>query len=49
MAKMASEFYTGDILDISRDEDRRAQNFEIHSIECTVNEAFECNTIEEIQ
>lgn len=35
-----AEFYTGDIQDISTDEDRRSERFFIEEIECTVNEAF---------
>ena len=38
-AKDVAEFYTGDITDISRVEDRKSDKFSIEEIECAVNEA----------
>ena len=41
-AKRVCEFYTGDIKDISTDQDRKEEKFEIENIKCTVNESYEC-------
>lgn len=40
-AKEYSEYFTGDICDISSIDDREKFNFEIASIDCKLNEAFE--------
>ncbi|HUS49627.1 MAG TPA: hypothetical protein VMZ91_05650 [Candidatus Paceibacterota bacterium] len=40
-AKEYSEFFTGDIQDISSIDDRKKFKFEIEGIECKINEAFE--------
>ncbi|MDD5360558.1 MAG: hypothetical protein PHN88_00385 [Ignavibacteria bacterium] len=37
-AKRLTEFYTGDIKDISTLHDRKTHRFEIQEIECKVNE-----------
>lgn len=44
-AKRYTEFFTGNIQDISRKEDRQKFRFEIKQIECTFNEAFESKEI----
>lgn len=41
-AKRLSEFYTGDISDISNEKERNNENFRIEAIECVTNDAFEC-------
>ena len=40
-AKEYSELFTGDIQDISSDNDRKEFNFEIEDIGCKLNETFE--------
>ena len=40
-AKELTEFYTGDVIDISTPIDKETENFEILSIECVVNETSE--------
>lgn len=45
-AKRVCEFYTSDSQDISTDDDRVRENFEIENIECTINETFECIEME---
>ena len=45
-AKKYAEFFTGDIQDISTTEFKNQFNFEIESIECTFNEAFDVQEIE---
>lgn len=40
-AKHFAELFTGDIIDISSNEDKKKHNFSIEEIECTVNEAFD--------
>lgn len=40
-AKHFTEFFTGDIIDISSKEDKEKYNFSIEKIECTANEAFD--------
>lgn len=40
-AREYSEFFTGDIQDVSTGNDRKELNFEIENIECKINEAFE--------
>lgn len=45
LAKEYSEFYTGDIRDISSKNNRRKDKFTIDEIECTVNEAFDVKEI----
>ncbi|MCE1165673.1 MAG: hypothetical protein LWX07_09760 [Bacteroidetes bacterium] len=37
-AKRLSEYYTGDIKDLSTPRDRKARRFKILEIKCTVNE-----------
>lgn len=37
-ARYFSEFFTGNILDISKEEDRKIHNFSIDNIECTIND-----------
>lgn len=39
-AMHVAEFYTGDIQDISIDQDRKEYNFAIEEIECTANESL---------
>ncbi|MEK6646208.1 MAG: hypothetical protein AABY84_06015 [Candidatus Firestonebacteria bacterium] len=46
-AKEYSTFFTGDIQDISKTEDRQKLNFEIEDIDCKVNETFEVKEIYE--
>ncbi len=41
-ARRACEYYTGNIQDISTSLNRKKDNFQIETIECTVNEAFDC-------
>ncbi len=45
-ARFLSEFFTGDIKDISKKEDRERYNFKILNIGGVVNEAFECEEIQ---
>lgn len=40
-AREYSEFFTGDIQNVSSGNDRKEFNFEIENIECKLNEAFE--------
>ncbi len=47
-AKRFCEFYTSNIEDISTDNDRRKEKFEIGNIECAMNDAFECTEIEPV-
>lgn len=44
-AKGFAEFYTSDIQDISSENEKLQNQFLIKEIECTVNEAFECEKI----
>ncbi len=44
-AKRIAEFFTGDISDISNENNRKKYKFSIEEIECTVNEAFEAEEI----
>lgn len=44
-AKFFSEFFTGDIKDISKNADKLKFNFKILNIESVVNEVFECEEI----
>ena len=44
-AKRFAEFYTGDIKDISTDENRRKSNFSIEKIDSTMNESLEAEEI----
>ena len=46
-ARRFSEFYTGDIQDISAEEDRKKTNFSIEDIKCTMNESFDCQEIKD--
>jgi hypothetical protein len=39
-AKKLTELFTGDITDISTEEDRKKYNFKINNIECTYNDAL---------
>ena len=45
-AKRFAEFYTGNIQDISTDENRRKSNFSIEEIDCRMNESLEAEEIE---
>lgn len=45
-AREFSELYTGDIIDLSSENDRMKNNFSIDDIECTINESFGCELIE---
>lgn len=45
-AKRLTEFYTGDIQPLSTLEDAKREKFSIEDIECTMNEAFDCQKIE---
>ncbi len=44
-AKRLAEFFTGDIQDISTEEERLAERFLIKEIECQINEAIDCNQL----
>ena len=44
-AKRFAEFYTGDIQDISTDENRRKSNFSIEEIDSRINESLEAEEI----
>ncbi len=44
-AKRLAELYTGDIQDISTEEERRAKSFLIKEIECQINDAIDCNEL----
>ena len=44
-AKRCAEFYTGDVQDISTDEDRRNLNFSIEEIDSKINESLEAEEI----
>jgi len=44
-AREYSEFFTGDIQDISTIEDRLKFNFEIENIDCNINETFEVQEV----
>ena len=44
-ASQLVEFFTGDIQDISTENDRKEHNFTIQDIDCKVNEAMECKEI----
>ena len=44
-AKRFAEFYTGDIQDISTDENRRKSKFSIEEIDSRINESFEAEEI----
>ena len=44
-AKRFAEFYTGDIQDISTDENRRKSNFSIEEIDSRMNESLEAEEI----
>ena len=46
-ARHCAEFFTGDITDISDENHRAEYNFSIEEIECTVNEAFEAEELNE--
>ncbi|MDP3772487.1 MAG: hypothetical protein Q8Q94_03920 [bacterium] len=45
-AMRIAEFYTGDIQDISIDQDRKRYNFSIGEIECTINDSLGAEEIE---
>ena len=47
MAKRYSEFFIGDLRDISTINDRKEHNFEIEKIDCRANESFEVTEIYE--
>lgn len=44
-AKRFAEFYTGDIQDISTDENRKKLNFSIEEIDARINESLEAEEI----
>lgn len=44
-AKNLAEFFTSNITDISSEQDKLQHNFSIESIECTLNEAFDCEIL----
>ncbi len=44
-AKRFAEFFTGDIQDISDQNNRKEYKFEIEEIECAMNEAFEAEEV----
>jgi len=44
-AKRIVEFYTGDIHDLSTDEDRKEFNFSIAEIDCKINESWKAEEI----
>lgn len=44
-ASQLVELFTGDIQDISTENDRKNLNFTIQNIDCKVNEAMECKEI----
>lgn len=44
-AKRLTEFYTGDIADISTDRARREHHFKIEQISCSMNEGFDVKEI----
>ena len=44
-AKRFAEFYTGDIQDISTDENRKKLNFSIEEIDSRINESLEAEEI----
>jgi len=46
-AKEYSEFFTGDITDISTNYDKNNNNFIIENIDCKINEAYEAVEIYE--
>lgn len=46
-AKRFTEFYTGDIQDISAKEDRKKLNFSIEEIDSRMNESLEAEEIKE--
>lgn len=46
-ARRLVEFYTGDIQDISTENERLAENFLIEEIECQTNDAIDCLEIED--
>ena len=46
-AHHCAEFFTGNIGDISDETDRAEYNFNIKEIECTVNEEFEAEELDE--
>jgi len=47
-AKEFSEFFTGDISDISNEIDKKENNFKIVEIKPTINQAFDVEEIEMI-
>ena len=44
-ARHVVEFYTGDVKDISRIQDRKKYRFSIEEIDCRTNEGFEVQKI----
>jgi len=46
-AKRFAEFYTGDIQDISTDENRKKLNFSIEEIDTRINESLEAEEIKD--
>lgn len=47
LAKEFSQFYTGDVFDISTEKERIEKKFEIKNIDCKLNEVFEVKEINE--
>lgn len=45
-AKRFTELYTGDIQPLLTLEDAKREKFSIEDVECTMNEAFDCQKIE---
>jgi hypothetical protein len=46
-AKRLVEFYTGDVQDISSEDERLTESFSIQEIECQINDAIDCIEIED--
>ena len=46
-ARELTEFYTGNIKDLSTENNRQEHNFKIESIDCKINETFEITEIDE--
>jgi len=44
-AKRFAEFFTGDVQDISDENNRNEYKFSVEKIECAINEAFEAEEI----
>ena len=46
-AKELSQFFTGDIKDLSTDKDRKDNKFNIENIECKMNDVFDVVEVNE--